>query len=374
MDDARATELRAWLTLHLAPGMGAGRLVALLERCGTAGRVLSLGDAELAAVGLGAACRTFLRNPDAACLQQALDWADRPGHRLMILTDPDYPALLRAIPRPPPLLYVTGRAELLGEPQLAVVGSRNASGAGLKTAGMFARAFAESGLVVTSGLALGIDAAAHEAALAAAAPTIAVLGTGADIVYPARHRALAHRIAEAGALVTEFPLGTGARPEQFPQRNRIISGLATGVLVVEAAARSGSLGTARHALEQGREVFAIPGSIHNPLARGCHALIREGATLVEHTGHVFEQIGPLVGLSLAAVGPASPGPDAVRPPGEDLTAQQQLVLDCFDYGPASVDGLVGRARLTAPEVSSILLILELKGLVATQPGGVYCRL
>ena len=370
MDDARQQELRAWLTLHRAAGLGPGALAGLVEHCGSAGRATTLDDGGLAAAGVPATAREAIRSPDGAYLEAALAWACEPGHRLMVLTDPDYPPLLRAIPRPPPVLYIVGEAALLTRPQLAVVGSRSADTGGLRTARMFARAFAEAGLVVTSGLALGIDGAAHEAALAAGAPTVAVLGTGADVVYPARHRDLAHRVAAAGALVSEFPLGTRAQAARFPQRNRIISGLATGVLVVAAAARSGSLGTARHALEQGREVFAIPGSIHNPLARGCHALIREGATLVEHTGHVFEQIGALVDFSLAA----PPTDAAAGEAGEALTPVQRRVLECFEHAPAGVDALVERSRLTPQEVSSILLILELKGLVAAQPGGIYCRL
>jgi len=376
MDDARASELRAWLTLHLAPGLGARGIGRLLGQWQSPGGAVEQDRAALAAAGAPPAALDFIACPDEARIERALAWAAVPGHRILTLADPEYPPLLRDIPDPPPLLYCVGDPAVLSLPQLAVVGSRNASRAGEQNAAAFAGAFASAGLTITSGMAVGIDAAAHRRALADGAPTVAVLGTGADQVYPARHVELARAIAAGGALVSEFPLGTGARPEQFPRRNRVISGLALGVLVVEAAARSGSLGTARQALEQGREVFAIPGSIHNPLARGCHALIREGAALVEHAEHVFEQIGPLLGRALQAAPRATGATAAIPASGTDaaMTAEQRLLLACFQDEPVSVDVLVERSRLTPHEVSSILLILELKGLVATQPGGAYCRL
>jgi DNA processing protein len=226
--------------------------------------------------------------------------------------------------------------------------------------------------VITSGLAAGIDAAAHSGALAAGKPTIAVMGTGLDRVYPARHRDLAHRIAEQGALVSEFPLGTEPRPGNFPQRNRIISGLGLGTLVVEAAIRSGSLISARCATEQGREVFAIPGSIHNPLARGCHALIRQGAKLVETAQDILAELGPLAGAWAGATD--SQLPDSAPEPAGELDAEYMQLLEYTGFDPTSVDTLVQRSGLTPAEVSSMLLQLELGGHIASSPGGLYNRL
>ena len=281
---------------------------------------------------------------------------------------PEYP--FTELPDPPPLLFVQGDPDLLARPQLAIVGSRNPSPVGHRTAQEFARHLAGGGLIVTSGLALGIDGAAHRGALAAGT-TIAVMGTGPDRIYPARHQALARRIAASGALVTEFPPGVGAQAENFPRRNRIISGLCVGTLVVEATRRSGSLITARLASEQGREVFAIPGSIHNPLARGCHALIRQGAKLVETAQDIVEELAPLLG-SLTAF---SLQPDPVAAPGEAvaLDADYAHLLAVMGHDPLSPDELIRASGLSAETVASMLLLLELEGLVAACPGGRYCR-
>jgi DNA processing protein len=296
-------------------------------------------------------------------------WLAAPGNHLLRLDDPRYPDLLRQIPDPPPVLYVRGDPAALGNLQLAIVGSRNPTRGGLENARAFAAHLAGAGLTITSGLALGIDAAAHEGALAAGGTTIAVTGTGLDRVYPARHRELAHRIAGQGALVSEFPPGTPPRPAHFPQRNRIISGLSLGTLVVEAARRSGSLVTARHALEQGREVFAIPGSIHNPLARGCHALIRQGAKLVETADDILEELGALA----VAVTADATAPDAPAGAGE-LDPEYRRLLDALGHDPLPIDELVARSGLTAESVSSMLLILELQGYVAPEAGGRYARI
>lgn len=296
-------------------------------------------------------------------------WLEAPGNHLVALDDPRYPDLLRQIPDPPPVLYVHGDPELLGNLQLAIVGSRNPSRGGLENARAFASHLAGAGLTITSGLALGIDAEAHRGALAAGGTTIAVTGTGLDRVYPARHHDLAHAIAEHGALVSEFPPGTPPRPAHFPQRNRIISGLALGTLVVEAARRSGSLVTARHALEQGREVFAIPGSIHNPLARGCHALIRQGAKLVETAEDILEELGALAGAAV----PEHATRTSPEPPAS-LDPEYQRLLDALGHDPVSIDDLVRRSGLTAESVSSMLLILELQGYVAPEAGGRYARI
>jgi DNA processing protein len=265
-------------------------------------------------------------------------------------------------------LYVHGNVAALHTPQLAIVGSRNPSAGGQETAHAFAAHLASVGLTITSGLALGIDAASHAGALDSSGTTVAVMGTGLDRVYPARHRELAHEIVSGGgALVAEFPVGTGPRPENFPRRNRIISGLSLGTLVVEAAPRSGSLTTARHAVEQGREVFAIPGSIHNPLARGCHALIRQGAKLVETAADVLEELGVFIEHA-----PQTSSPLPAASPDTPSSEQSQL-LDYMGFDIITIDQLVARSGLTAAAVSSMLLILELDGRVVSQAGGRYVR-
>ncbi|MFZ5844645.1 MAG: DNA-processing protein DprA [Pseudomonadota bacterium] len=298
----------------------------------------------------------------------ALAW-QTDGRTLLCPDDPRYPRLLRDLPDPPLLLYVLGNVDVLSDPQLAMVGSRNPSPQGRDNAVAFAKALAESGLTITSGLALGIDAAAHEGALAGKGPTIAVAGTGVDRVYPASHRELAHRIvAGGGALVSEFALGTPPMKHQFPQRNRLIAGLSLGTLVVEAALSSGSLITARLALEQGREVFAIPGSIHNPMAKGCHQLIRQGAKLVETAQHVLEELGALIPLTLTA--PAAPVDNPIERDG--LDAEQLQLLAEMGYDPVSTDELIARTGFGADVVAGMLLTLELNNVVAAVPGG-YVR-
>ena len=301
----------------------------------------------------------------------ALAW-QAPERQLICPDDARYPALLRDLPDPPLLLYVLGNADVLSDPQVAIVGSRNPSPPGRDNAVQFAKALAESGLAITSGLALGIDAAAHEGALAGKGPTIAVAGTGVDRVYPASHRELAHRIvAGGGALVSEFALGTPPMKHQFPRRNRIISGLSLGTLVVEAALSSGSLITARQALEQGREVFAIPGSIHNPMAKGCHQLIRQGAKLVETAQHVLEELGALIPLTLTA---SAPAPTATENPLErdGLDAEQLQLLAEMGFDPVSTDELIERTGFGADVVAGMLLTLELNNVIAAVPGG-YLR-
>jgi DNA processing protein len=367
-------ERSCWLALHRAPGVAARTFGALVGRFGGAQAVLGAAPGDLAAAGLSEDTIAYLRAPDWAIVDAAQCWQAEPGHRVLMLPDPDYPPLLREIPDPPPLLFVVGDPRVLSIPQLAVVGSRNASRAGQALAYEFARALVQSGLVITSGLALGIDAAAHRGALSVPGPTLAVAGTGLDCVYPARHRALAAEIAASGALISEFPLGTPAIARNFPRRNRIISGLSLGTLVIEAAHRSGSLITARHAMEQGRAVLAVPGSINNPLSRGCHALIRDGAKLVETLEDILEELSP---MHRAVVKPAaatrsegaSPGPE-----GEALDGDYRRLMDCLGHDPASVDVLVARSGLTANVVSSMLLILELRGYVRAEAGGNYVRI
>ncbi|HTI16697.1 MAG TPA: DNA-processing protein DprA [Trinickia sp.] len=287
-------ELSAWLCLAGARGLTPAALRTLVNAFGGAQAVRAQPFESLAAIAGPQAARAAV-SPPAAALREAVAnaaaWCLEPGNAIVPLTDPAYPAALLTMHDPPALLYVKGRLELLHAPGVAVVGSRNATPQGLEDAASFARALAAAGLTVISGLALGIDGAAHRAALDAAGATVAVIGTGADIVYPARHRALAHEVAARGAIVSEWPLGTPARRENFPRRNRLIAGLARGVLIVEAAPRSGSLITARLANEMGREVFAVPGSIHAPLSRGCHQLIKEGAKLTETPEDIFDELG-----------------------------------------------------------------------------------
>ncbi|MGH8235860.1 MAG: DNA-processing protein DprA, partial [Steroidobacteraceae bacterium] len=278
-------------------------------------------------------------------------------------------------------LFVRGEPATLSLPQLAIVGSRNPTAGGRDNATSFAAHLARSGLAITSGLAIGIDAAAHQGALAADGSTVAVCGTGLDIDYPAANRALAEAIEKRGALVSEFPLGMPALQANFPRRNRIISGLALGTLVVEAAVRSGSLITARLAAEQGREVFAIPGSIHNPLARGSHQLIRQGAKLVETGDDIFAELRALVGALAPALQAAVPaqrnspaaGPATQRATGPVLDKAYEILLDALGFEPAGVDMLIERTGFAADEVASMLLILELDGRLESRPGGRYVR-
>ncbi len=360
----------AWLRLSQTPGIGSRYFVRLLERFGLAARALQATRDQLNTLGIPKRTIEALRLMGEDAVAPTLDWLAQPGHQILTLADSDYPDLLRQIDDPPPVLYLIGDKSLLHQPQLAIVGSRNPTPSGLGNAREFARTLASSGLCITSGLATGIDGAAHEGALAGGT-TIAVLGTGPDRIYPASHHELAHRIANTGLLITEFPPGTQARAENFPRRNRLISGLSLGTLVVEAAPQSGSLITARLAIEQGREVFAIPGSIHNPQARGCHALIRQGAKLVESAQDIIEELGALLGSLEAA---AEPSETPTQPASDRLLdPDYRNLLDALGYDPVSIDELIARTGLTAEAVSSMLLLLELEGHVSSAPGGRYSR-
>lgn len=342
--------------------------------------IIETGSLELAAAGsrgglatpLAPTTKAFLAAPDWAAIEADLRWVETSGAHLIPCTSPAYPALLARTVGAPPVLYVLGDVETLSVPQLAIVGSRNPTVSGKSTAKEFAAFFARAGLGITSGLALGIDAASHEGALQAGGLTIAVCGCGLDQTYPRQNESLAARIRDSGALVSEFPPRTAPLRAHFPQRNRIISGLSLGTLVVEAARHSGSLITARYALEQGREVFAIPGSIHNPLARGCHKLIRDGAKLVEAADDVLTELRiPLIEQPLAASSQSSAtSADAASALDKDY----EMLLDALAFEPASIDVLVDRTGLPGDSVASMLLILELEGRVSPQPGGRYSRL
>jgi DNA processing protein len=394
-----AEERSAWFRLSIARGLKPAALRALLSAFGLPQNVLGQPFVRLAATAGEDAARAALAPPAAGFADQIETlntWYATPGNTLVTLADPAYPPRLLTMPDPPPLLYVQGRLDLLHARSIAVVGSRSATPQALEDAARFARAFAAAGVTVVSGLALGVDGAAHRGALDECGGTAAVIGTGADLVYPATHRALAAQLAQHGAIVSEWPLGTPARSENFPQRNRLIAALVEGVVVVEAAMRSGSLITARLANEMGRDVFALPGSIHAPLARGCHRLIKQGAQLVESPEEVLESLGVIGPATQAPAGtressrrrtrpstaahtgspgtpadeiprrvrtalPASLGPDALR------------LLDALGHAPATVEILAMRTDMAEAVLQATLLQLELAGQLNSLPGGWFVR-
>jgi DNA processing protein len=388
-----ATEHSHWLIALRAPGFGGTRLIELTEHFGGIDRLVGASRHDLRSAGLDDAAVAALKGPDQALLHGDLAWLEQPSHHLIAWDSERYPALLRDIPSPPAALFVAGEPDILWRPQVAVIGSRNPTAGGKDNARDFAGELARQGLTITSGLAAGIDSIAHEAALDVGGTTVAVMGTGLDQVYPASGEALAGRIRSHGALVSEFPLGTPAKREHFPSRNRIISGLSLGVLVIEAGLRSGTLITARLAGGQGREVFALPGSIHNPLAKGCHRLIRDGAKLVESVAEVIQDLAPMAGQladrlrnELAAAkrpqGSGSIGHDSPEPGSLDLgSGDPQLGQDpeyrrlwsCLGYDPKPVDAIVEQSGLTARAVSAMLLMLELRGMVEAHRGGAFSR-
>jgi DNA processing protein len=355
-------ELEAWLRLAHLSGLGAATLRKLLQEFGTPEHVLGASAGSLARVTEAKLAAQIAAGGNAEGAAIALEWLNQPTNHLVTLADADYPPLLLQTTDPPALLYVKGRRELLTRPALAIVGSRNATKQGLANAEHFARAVSDAGLIIISGLALGIDAAAHRGGLAGEAGSIAVVGTGLDVVYPARNRDLAHELAARGALISEFPLGTPPSAGNFPRRNRVISGMARGCVVIEAAMVSGSLITARLANEQGREVFAVPGSIHSPLAKGCHQLIKQGAKLVESAQDILEELG-LHGEDA----PISNVNHGLAPDARDF-------LEAMGFDPCAFDLLSVRSGLTAAALSALLLDLELQGLVETLPGAMYQRL
>lgn len=372
--------MEAWLILLRAPGLGPAALRKQVDLHGNAERTLQDLRSNKASIDLGEETRRWLDAPDRQAIDSDLHWLAGPNHHLLGWDGPDYPSLLREIPGAPAALFVDGDPDLLWMPQVAIVGSRSASESGLAITRRFSRALATAGFAITSGMADGIDAAAHRAALEVGRPTLAVLGTGPDLVYPRKHRELAAEISAHGALISEFPPATPGKAEHFPRRNRIISGLSLGTLVVEASLKSGSLITARYATEQGREVFAIPGSINSPVARGCHQLIRDGARLTET---VDEIIGELSGLA-AALGDRL----RLRLQGEDegrieadvgLTRHQRdpdyrRLLDALGHDEVDLDTLGERSGLSSAALSSMLLLLELEGEVSCARGGKYVRI
>ncbi|MBK7251795.1 MAG: DNA-protecting protein DprA [Gammaproteobacteria bacterium] len=365
-------DLRTAAVLGRAPRLAAATLRALAGQGGRPEELLRMRRAELHALGVHEETAQALLAPDDAAIAADVAWLEKTTDVHPLLAHEDaYPPLLAEIRDAPPVLFVRGSIAALSSPQLAIVGSRNPTTTGRSTAREFARWFAEAGLTITSGLALGIDAASHAGALAGGGLTVAVCGTGLDSVYPPENAALAERIVASGALVSELPPRSPPLRHHFPRRNRLISGLAHGVLVVEAARGSGSLHTARAAGEQGREVFAIPGSIHSPLSRGCHKLIREGAKLVEEAADVLAELKiSLISQSLAHAGRP---PDPTSPQSDELDKDYKILLDALGFEPAGIDSLVERTSLPSESVASMLLILELEGRVEPRPGGRYCR-
>ncbi len=360
---------RAWLIMSRVPGLTVTDADEILRHVGSAEALHSATRSDLRRAGVADAALEAIIRPDEALLELDAEWLSKPNRHLISSHSPFYPPLLQEIADRPLLLYVVGNPEALVMPSLAIVGSRNPTRGGAKNAYEFARHLGKTGFCINSGLAQGIDTAAHQGALDAGAMTVAYLGHGIDRVYPAANHDLAHRIAEQGALVSEFALGSPPRRSHFPQRNRLISGASLGTLVVEAARRSGSLITARLSSEQGREVFAIPGSIHNPLTRGTHQLIRQGAKLVESADDIFTELGPLVGHLLQQ----DIKENAEESANAQLDPDYELLIKALGYDPVSIDELVEVSGLTIEQVSSMLLILELEGKVEALAGGSYLK-
>ncbi len=354
-------ELLAWLRLGLVAELTPAPFRKLLSEFGDPEAVCAASLSALGRIVPIEVADAILRGPDTDRVDVTLRWLEEPGNRIISLADAAYPRLLLEITDPPPLLYVKGDLQLLNRAALAVVGSRNATPQGIANSQAFARELSDGGFSVISGLALGIDAAAHRGGLAGASSSLAVVGTGLDIVYPARNRDLAHQLAARGVLVSEFALGTPALSGNFPRRNRLISGLARGCLVVEAALRSGSLITARYALEQGREVFAIPGSIHSPLSKGCHQLIKQGAKLVESSNDILEEFGAAQPVQTGTLGK------------ETVSPEHAGLLAALGFDPLDLDTLCERSGLTPETASAMLLTLELEGTVSRLPGGKFQR-
>jgi len=357
-------ELVAWLTLLHTPRLGSRTISKLLSQFHTATNIIDHAK-ELTNKHL----RGALRSPNKQAIESDLAWLiSKPDQHIIHLNDPAYPPLLKLIADPPPVLFVAGDPNCLSLPQLGIVGSRNPTASGLESAHNFASELGQHGLTICSGLALGIDGAAHSGALHANAQTVAVIGSGLDRLYPARHARLAGRIKRQGAVISEFSPGSAPLAANFPRRNRIISGLSLGVLVIEAAYRSGSLITARLAAEQGREVFAIPGSIHNPLVRGCHRLIREGACLIESTHDIMNELPSLLGTLTSP--PQAPVNQALS---QNHPVQHEPLLIYIDHDPVTIDTLISRSGLTTERVSAMLSSLEIQGSIVALPGGRYCR-
>lgn len=370
MEQHQNEALRYLLALHLSKGVGQATLKLIIEHFGNdLADIFNASNNALMQAGLNERQINSIKNPDWQKVDHALTWADQPQHHIISYSDDAYPALLKELSDAPPILYLAGDLSLLNTPQLAIVGSRTATASGSQIAQQFATYLAQHGITITSGMAVGIDTSSHQGALNANGKTIAVTGTGLDRIYPSKNKALAYDIFEKGLLVSEFALGTAPSKSNFPRRNRIISGLSLGTLVIEATEKSGSLITAYKALEQGREVFAIPGSIHNPHAKGCHQLIKNGAKLVDCATDIINELGSLLGFIANLENPKNTPIIQV----DELDDEYHHLLKQMGYDPISIDEIVYRSGLTIDKVSSMLLILELKNHINTAPGGLYIR-
>ena len=364
-----ADSLRQWLALRKAPGIGSRRFLAILNHYQ---QISAAFEDGFKLPNFPTKARAYLRNPDWQQIDKDIHWAQQPGCAIICLTDPRYPELLKNIPDPPPLLYTKGNLNCFNDPLIAIVGSRRASKSGIQTAHDFAKEFAKYGISSSSGLALGIDSATHRGSLAGSGSTIAVLGSGIEQIYPKVNQKLAEAICDKGLLVSEHPPETPPHARHFPPRNRIISGLALGTLVVEASIKSGSLITARATMEQGREVFAIPSSIHNPMAKGCHQLIKEGAKLVETVYDVMSELKqPLSRFTHEPTTDSSPPKEQEKSSAEPET--QSELLQQLGFEPLSIDQLVAQTGNSVQQIQTELMDLELDGTVETLPGGLYLR-
>lgn len=361
-----SSDIEHWLNLCLIDGLGDESIRRLLVALGHPAKVLSTDLGTLSRIIRKSIAEKLKQGAAPEKITNTLNWLKDPANSIITLADTDYPKQLLNISDPPPLLYFKGNRALLNTPALAVVGSRNATPQGISNAEAFSKAASNAGLCIISGMALGVDTAAHYGGLQGAGRSIAVVGTGLDIVYPARNHQLAHTLAKEGALISEFPLGTPAKGRNFPRRNRIISGMTQGCLIVEAALRSGSLITAQQALEQGREVLAIPGSIHSPLAKGCHVLIKQGAKLVENIQDVLDELN----YQPINISEEIKTADNTKP---NESAEDHALLGWLGHDAVDIDTLCARSGLTAEAVSAMLLTLELDGHVACLPGGCYQR-
>ncbi len=377
--DINADDVALWVNLSLIDGLGGQTLCQLLSEFGSPTNIYQATVNQLRHVVSDTIASEISKGADLTIVKPTLDWLEQDGNHIITLADAEYPQLLLEISNPPPILYAKGQLHWLNHASIAIVGSRSSTPQGEKNAEDFAVSLANFGLCVVSGLALGIDGAAHRGALKASAEnsagTIAVVGTGLDIVYPARHRDLAHKIVQRGLIISEFPLGTPSKAQNFPRRNRIISGLSLGCLVVEANVQSGSLITAKLAAEQGREVFAIPGSIHSPVAKGCHLLIKQGAKLVESTQDIIDELA-INGMPLSQTQLANAPEDLMIGNTVSLESDNPSsdLLKAMGHEPITMDRLIRLTKLSTEKLSAMLMMLELEGKVAAVNGGQYQRI
>jgi DNA processing protein len=363
-----------WLRMHEIQGLGRQTTYQLLKAFGSAEAIFAASHANLRKVVSDDIANQIKAETVSDQIKITLEWLAEPNNHLITLADEDYPRLLLETPDPPPILFAKGQLSCLQQPSIAIVGSRNPTAQGEKNAHDFAMLLAEFGFTIVSGLAIGIDAAAHRGALASNGKTIAVVGTGLDIVYPAKHRELAHEIIKQGLLISEFSLGTPSLPQNFVQRNRVISGLSMGCLVVEASLQSGSLITAKFSTEQDRDVFAIPGSIHSPQSKGCHQLIKQGAKLVDAVQDIVHELKSEHFVSLAAMPLKKNFIPAKNTSPEEIPHADKALLDLMSFEPVTVEYLLQHSGLTSDTLSSILISLELDNKIASMPGGRYQRI